>query len=256
MVFCDDGKPCTDNLCDSQTGCYYPASNGTLCEDGNNCTGPDVCVQGACTTGPVVDCDDGDVCTKDQCHPVFGCEHTPTNPCDDANDCTDDSCQPAKGCVFTNNNKPCDDGSACMTGDKCQGGQCQGTVPLDCTDGNPCTTDKCNPDSGCFWPPNNSTCDDGNPCTSVDQCVNGACKGSGGPSCDDQNPCTDDSCDPQTGCKHAFNSLSCDDGDPCTVSDSCKLGSCSGGTPYCETEGCFIGVCLPLGDLPFCVCAQ
>ena len=46
-------------------------------------------------------------------------------------------------------NPQCDDGNACNGLETCVTGQCQTGTPLDCTDSNPCTTDSCNPGSGC-----------------------------------------------------------------------------------------------------------
>ncbi len=47
---CDDGNPCTDDICDAQLGCVH--SNNTLsCTDGNACTTNDVCSGGVCVGG-------------------------------------------------------------------------------------------------------------------------------------------------------------------------------------------------------------
>ena len=43
-------------------------------------------------------------------------------------------------------------------------GTCVGT-PINCDDGNPCTTDSCDPVTGCINTPNSNACDDGNVCT-------------------------------------------------------------------------------------------
>jgi len=47
-VLCDDNDACTDDICDDQNGCYFPA----------------------------VDCDDSDACTEDSCDSDTGCTHT------------------------------------------------------------------------------------------------------------------------------------------------------------------------------------
>ena len=85
-------------------------------------------------------------------------------------------------------------------------------TPINCDDGNPCTTDSCDPVNGCtFTPnPNNSICDDGNVCTSGDVCYEGTsapylslsgmyvdCYLFGQMMYD---PCTIDYCDPMGGC--------------------------------------------------------
>jgi len=47
---CDDGNPCTDDLCDATLGCRH-FNNSAACTDGNSCTTNDVCVGGACVGG-------------------------------------------------------------------------------------------------------------------------------------------------------------------------------------------------------------
>ncbi len=56
-VNCDDGNPCTQDLCDSQTAqCSHPASvAGTPCDDDDGCTTSDTCDGlGGCTSGTKV----------------------------------------------------------------------------------------------------------------------------------------------------------------------------------------------------------
>ncbi len=49
---CDDNSPCTDDACDPVTGdCVYKSLN-KACDDGDACTKGDVCVGGACVSGP------------------------------------------------------------------------------------------------------------------------------------------------------------------------------------------------------------
>jgi hypothetical protein len=73
---------------------------------------------------------------------------------------------------------------------------------LDCDDGNACTTDSCNPATGCVFTNNTASCDDGNACTSGDTCGGGSCHGGAAISCSDVNACTTDACNPATGCQH------------------------------------------------------
>ncbi len=134
--------------------------------------------------------------------------------CDDGNPCTDDTCDFQLGCVNTYNSAPCDDGNACTANDTCQEGVCVG-VPAaadgaPCDDGNPCTSaDACHGGS-CYGQPtlaDGSPCDDGNACTTGDTCQGGTCVGGPPPNCDDGNDCTVDSCDPASGCVHAFSGV-------------------------------------------------
>jgi hypothetical protein len=53
---CDDGNPCTDDLCDAELGCRY-FNNSSVCTDGNACTTNDVCNSGTCVGGaPAAGC--------------------------------------------------------------------------------------------------------------------------------------------------------------------------------------------------------
>lgn len=45
---CDDGNPCTDDMCDSETGCHFLNNTFACADDGNACTN-DVCSAGVCT---------------------------------------------------------------------------------------------------------------------------------------------------------------------------------------------------------------
>ncbi|OLD62949.1 MAG: hypothetical protein AUI47_10735 [Acidobacteria bacterium 13_1_40CM_2_68_5] len=127
-----------------------------------------------------------------------------------------------------------------------------------CDDGNPCTTDACDPTTGAckFTPTVGAPCDDGDRCTTADVCrllPTGGVVCVGTPvNCDDQNACTSDSCDPLTGlCVHA--EVSCDDQNLCTT-DRCNPGTgqcehfpvnCDDGN-QCTTDRCdpASGACL------------
>jgi hypothetical protein len=209
---CDDGKPCTKDVCDGKAGCKSQPLDGDPCDaDGSVCTENDTCKAGVCTPGAKKDCDD-------------------------KNPCTSDSCDLAKGCTqVADDGKPCDaDGSACTAGDVCQGGACQKGQAVLCDDGNPCTTDKCDPKTGqCATLPmkDGVPCDDGTKCTNQDACDQGVCLGVA-VNCNDNNPCTDDVCDKQKGCSPAVLTGSpCSDDNPCTIGDTCDAGSCKSGSP-------------------------
>src|SRR5205823_5779620 len=96
------------------------------------------------------------------------------------------------------------DGDACTQSDICQAGVCTGGAALACSDGNPCTDDTCNPQSGCSSTPsaNNTHCSDGNPCNGLETCQAGQCTPGSTADCDDSDPCTVDGCAGQ-GCTHA-----------------------------------------------------
>ncbi|NUN12151.1 MAG: lamin tail domain-containing protein [Myxococcales bacterium] len=258
---CEDGEFCTQNLCDADdpgadtSGCVTDplAMFGTPCDDGSECTYPDVCdFDGTCAPGFGVTCNDNNPCTDDSCDPEIGCVYAPnTEPCDDNNactlddqcsggdcvggeapdcdddnPCTDDGCDPESGCTHAVNSDPCDDNDACTLDDQCNGGDCVGGQAPDCDDDNPCTDDDCDSQSGCTNTANLEPCDDNNACTLDDQCSGGDCVGGEAPDCDDDNPCTDDGCDPTDGCYVTNNTEPCDDGIDCTVDDTCSEGTC------------------------------
>jgi len=268
---CDDGNVCTADSCNPATGCQHANVSGP-CDDGNACTVGDACSAGVCVPGGPRSCDDGNPCTTDSCNPASGCVHVnntapcddgnacttkdtcngagtcvggPPPNCDDGNVCTADSCNPATGCTHTSAAGPCDDGNPCTSLDTCSGGRCVGGPPTDCSDGNVCTDDLCDPATGCQHVNNTASCDDGNACTTGDTCSGGRCIGGPPPNCDDGNVCTDDTCSPGTGCVHVNNTAPCDDGNACTVDDACSAGACVPGAPRhcddgnpCTDDGC------------------
>ena len=233
---CEDDNPCTYDWCNPTLGCQSTNTNAP-CTDDDPCTVGDICVDGACQSGPVDTCDDG-------------------------NECTDDSCNPTLGCQQADNAAPCDDGNACTSTDLCTGGACVGNGELDCDDGNPCTDDSCDPVLGCVQVNNDTPCDDGDVCTTEDACVDGACTGTVF-DCDDDNPCTVDVCFAQGGVPGCFtqdeeDGLSCADGDPCTSDDVCTSGACGGVPVDCDDENpctetaCQEGECVVTDSLPGC----
>jgi hypothetical protein len=195
---CDDGLPCTRDLCLDGDCVHQPAPGS--CDDGDPCTRRDYCADGLCIGEPL-DCDDGEACTEDRCE--------------------------VGQCVHTELSMPCDDANACTSGDTCSGGRCVGGL-LRCDDGNPCTDDYCDPRSGCTTRDNRALCDDGNSCTVSDRCSAGLCVGAEvaecceDGDCDDGDACTTDLCI-EGRCE--AREVACDDGDVCTF-DACSDGVC------------------------------
>ncbi len=237
-VVCTASDQCHDaGVCDSETGVCTdpPKTDGTTCDDGNECTLIDTCQSGVCTAGSDV------VCTaSDNCHDVGVCDPE-TGVCSD----------PPKA-----DGSPCDDGDECTLADICQGGVCTGGSDVVCTASDNChDVGVCDPETGvCSDPPkaDGTACDDGDECTLTDTCQGGACTGGGDVVCTALDQCHDVGvCDPETGvCTDPpkADGTACDDGDQCTLTDTCQDGVCTGGGDVVCTalDQCHdVGVCDP-----------
>ena len=142
---CEDGNVCAVATCVGGSCQYSNATNGTPCDDGDDCTINDACMEGACVAGSLLNCDDSNVCTQDICSGGM--------------------------CQYINNSDPCDDGDACTIEDVCADGMCVGGSALDCDDDNMCTTDSCNSLLGCVYVCEiGQPCDDGDPMT-INECT-------------------------------------------------------------------------------------
>ncbi len=254
---CADSDTCTNDACDPAsgncvfkpiTGCGGNCAKAGDCSDSNVCT-DDACVSGKCAfPANTASCSDNNACTLGDACSGGACKPGAAKGCNDGNPCTNDSCDPQSGaCVQTPNTAVCDDGNACTAGDVCGSGACKAGKATDCSDGNPCTTDSCNPVSGaCQTSANTAACSDGNACTLNDSCAGSVCKAGSAKSCDDANPCTNDSCDPLSGaCAKVANSAPCSDGNACTQGDVCAATVCNAGPAKvcndsnpCTSDGC------------------
>jgi hypothetical protein len=260
---CDDGDPCTDNVCDAAAGCLSQ-NNKAACDDGDPCTENDKCADGQCGGAPK-ECDDGQFCNgTESCDPADGSCTSGTAPetddgiectkdscdedkdevvnepdgtaCDDGNVCTDDVCDPEAGCSNPNNTDECDDGDPCTVDDACVDGACS-AVPKVCSDGKFCNgLEACDTESGDCLSGEAPLLDDEVDCT-LDSCSDEKDETVHTPDalqCADENPCTDTVCDPQAGCVLTNNTAECSDGDPCTVDDVCAEGKCAGVAKVCS----------------------
>jgi hypothetical protein len=260
--------------CSDPGDCWVPCDTDADCDDGDVCSGGETCelATGDCLPGASLDCDDDNGCTSDTCDPVNGCANAVLS-CDDSDACTVDSCDIAVGCL----NVPivCTDGDACNGLEICNPatGSCQnGTVP-DCDDNNVCTTDTCNPTTGCEH--ESPDCDDLIACTVDDcdpiggfcthepsdaLCANGlfcdgvetcdallGCQAGPATDCDDVVDCTDDACNEATDqCDHTPDDLFCDNGVLCDGAEVCDLVlDCQPGpAETCDDGvGCTVDVC-------------
>jgi hypothetical protein len=193
---CDDGNPCTDDVCRAGV-CQHPP-NSAPCDDGNPCTTGEACRDGSCQGG-VNACQ----CAVDEdCAP-----HDDGDDCNGRLRCVERVCVPDPA----------------------------GPVVCDTSQDPPCQRNTCQPQGGfCLRVPlqDGSPCEDGNACTRLTACAQGECRGQA-VTCDDGNPCTDDRCLPAAGCDHPYNTAACDDGDACTQGDHCALGACGPGAESC-----------------------
>lgn len=262
LIACNDQNPCTADSCDPIAGCRFNPTAGE-CSDGNACTDGDACAGGQCVPGQnTCQCDvDGDCAARedgDKCNGTLVCrdhqcvvDQATVVTCNTTGDttCRKTVCQAATGlCVpsFTADGVGCSDGSACTAQDECLAGLCVGSA-VDCDDGNLCTTDACDPASGCRNTQNTLACDDGNRCTGNDKCGGGLCSGVN-VTCDDGNPCTVDACNPASGCavSNAPDNTACNDAEPCTSGDRCVAGACTGNAVTCnDNNPCTSDACVP-----------
>ena len=285
---CDDGNPCTEDLCGQNNKCYPVPTDGT-CNDGDACTTGDHCEGGFCAADTVPDCigcASGDDCHDfedgDLCNGTLKClegkcllDEETVISCESPDQCSLASCDPATGECEVNDvldGTFCDDLNFCTELDYCSGGVCKG-LPVDCDDLNSCTADDCDPDAGCIYQNKASSCGDGDPCTINDHCQDGLCVGDFDPACqcefdadcDDGNACTTDACTDWI-CVNAIGPEICFDGkdndcDGMVDEDDCEGIPCGGFMePVCP-EGMYCqylagqcdwadipGMCVPIPD--------
>ena len=259
-VICDDGIPCTQDLCQDggcvntlipghcliEGTCYAEGTanlanqckycdtgestsgwtdrkDGDTCNfDDDGCTEGDSCQQGYCLGGVLKDCMFlDDQCTQGQCNSTG--VHSA--------ECV---------AVAIKDNEPCDDGIDCTKGDQCQAGACGGTS-YDCDDSLPCTVDTCDGNGGCehaikdgwclIGPVNCVPAGTDRPGSFCEACITSKSKTQwsdkdAGTPCNDWDVCTEDeSC--QGGSCAGGNAKNCDDGNQCTLDDCLSSSGCT-----------------------------
>src|SRR5262249_32205580 len=137
---------------------------------------------------------------------------------------------------------------------RCVGNRCL-SDPVNCDDHNPCTSDSCDPATGCQNTPivDGVSCDDGNVCNGIATCAGGICTPGQALNCDDGNTCTTDGCNPQTGCTHQSVpgccnlNEDCTDNNACTVNERCANHACTSDVLSCDNGNpCTIDSCNPV----------
>jgi hypothetical protein len=154
---CQDCDQCMQNcVCQSDGSCTgTPKTNGTACDDFNDCTTGDTCQAGKCTASGTKG--DGDPCTF-----PFGLG----------------KCLTGGQCIVAFGFAACNPQSIVECPDRCQmcdpnTGNC--TIPLPCGS-DPCSTGQCDSSTGCIPGHEGAACDDGNVCTTNTHCQAGLCE--------------------------------------------------------------------------------
>jgi len=293
---CDDGVGCTDDSCDEINDACVNTANDANCDDSVFCNGAEtcdlvndcqpgfdpcpgqVCVEAAqgCTDCVVAsDCDDGVFCNGfELCVSVaggMGCV-AGLDPCDDGLNCTLDACDEINGCTNAPDDSRCSDGNVCNGIEICDAAVgCLPGTPLDCDDTIPCTSEECDPVTGCLFTPDHAACDDFIFCNGPEECSTAfGCVPGLPPTCDPATPlcstlvdrcveCELDSdcgsviatvggayCDPVTfTCVACLENSHCDDGLACNGLETCQANTCISGMPVdcddsfaCTTDTC------------------
>ena len=219
---CSDGNPCTEDLCDTDTGCqHYPKENGTPC-------GEDlVCQDGDCVDVCTPDCA-GKLCGGDGCGGSCG-------TCDDDNVCTLDICVDGGQCTFPAGSE----GGACDGPDICDG-ECQAGVCVDTA------VEVCNgQDDDC-----DALVDEGDLCPAGSICDGGMCKEDCTPLDGGWTGWSCGACSEPCGGGVQICTRSCTNPPP-----SCGGAQCVG--PASQQESCNVEVCsneLPTGTTALEIC--
>jgi cysteine-rich repeat protein len=163
-VDCDDGDICTNDSCNESTDAcdniFDPGNDpscavgacgngqveaGEECDDGNTLDGD--CCSSTCAFEPLDSpCDDGLFCNiGEACDGAGACGGGTPRDCNDGVSCTNDGCdETGDACVNTPDDAACDDGQFCNGVESCDPTlDCQPGTPVDCDDGDVCTTDSC-----------------------------------------------------------------------------------------------------------------
>lgn len=196
------------------------------CSGHGQCVGPDACECDAgwlgspdcsrptCVASPST-CNDHDPCTLDECNPINGCTHSPWQ------------CPGSQVCVNGDCTDRCNWAGDCSSDQGCRDGGCfECGSDLECSDGNPCTSDECS--SGrCL----NFGCEVGTSCV-LGKCVAACSDGQ----CDEGEVCKLD------GCFASCTGDSCDDGEECHQ-NACRPKQCESDGSCGDEEECIDGVC-------------
>ena len=236
---CNDNNVCSVDYYDGKE-CQHAIVNYLGCNDNDNKTAYDVCMNGVCAGVPY-NCDDSLSCTEDTWNGNGTCGHAlNSGTCLIGGKCyadgganTQNACQ-----ICAADTKPtawsfaaagtaCNDNNALTCNDVCNNaGVCAGTpvacaADSDCDDNLACTTDTCNASNECEATVMANYCLIGGECYADNDA-------------DPANICL--VCDSATAAdawSNAANTTTCDDGNAGTIDDICTDGVCAGIVPDC-----------------------
>ena len=242
----------TDGQCNLDTGScgYSAATDGTSCDDGNDRTDNDMCIDEVCAGD--------DLCAGVVCPAAAACQ-LPDASHDGA--CFRGICQYTE----EEDETPCDDGDDATDDDACLEGACAGTdycadvqceEPTDsCVEIGICASGVCG-DAAVLA--NGTSCDDDDARTDFDICTAGVCAGvdlCDGVICEQASPCGETSCY-RGNCTTAYfdDGTDCDDAVVNIVNTTCEDRACVGidtcadvtcqPTSRCHNAGeCILGEC-------------
>jgi hypothetical protein len=241
---CDGLIDCADSDCASNPACTECTEEipdeGQGCSDGldNDCDGPKDCDDPDCYDDP--SCDD---CTPTE-NPEISCNDNIDNDCDGLIDCSDPDCAEDPFCLTSecDTDLDCDNNDICDGLEKCVEGECQPGLPLNCDDGDECTTDSCNPLTGCinifeFSCPN-----------CPEEGTETQCQDEKDNDCDTYVDCDDPDCYDDPFCQECQTNDDCDDGNVCNGIETCVDFTCTTGTPLNCDDGvaCTDDTCNPI----------
>ncbi len=245
-VDCDDDASCTFDFCDEENDVCEHIPDDSECY--HMCPNDDPCSHCICAPELLGQYPPCRTCLWIGCvETILGCY----DYCDDENSCTMDSCDLPCECShwIMSDGTPCDDGAYCTVGDACSDGACVGGGERDCSDGNPCTENRCDEDNALCANDvlqDGTECEDGHYCTVGETCVEGACAGGEPRDCSDDREWTDDVCNEEEDrCEHQLiEGWPCDDGYFCMVDEVVVNGECSGSSRDCSDENsCTVDSC-------------
>ena len=206
---CDDNNDCTIDSCDSNTGCIFTPTPGSMCNDHDENTVSDVCVGSVCTGTPI-NCPNDTHCLTYTRHVISGVSTCIAVAINVNGSCAidDDLCQVGGVCSAygecITHDLICLMPTECTSSYTCANGDCiaqHDSPSTSCNTENRCSTSHCDGAGSCVVDIGSEIT-----CSTVDQCQ------------------SDGQCVPETGqCSPVF----LDDFASCTIDDGyCVKGAC------------------------------